>query len=76
MPKNNKPEQSPYSVRMREKEALRRRHRKVVLFNDREMALINSYCDKHNIKAKSALIRRIVIEKLLMEAGENPPTLF
>lgn len=60
----------------KEKEALKRRHRKTVLFNDRENSLLEEYCVKNNVKAKSALIRRIVMERLLTEMGQNPPSLF
>lgn len=60
----------------REREALRRRHRQVVLFNDRELTLINEYCRRNNISAKSSMMRQIIIEKLLTDLGQNPPTLF
>ena len=64
------------SLLEKERKALRRHHRKVVFFNDREMALINEYCKSHKISSRSAMMRSIVIERILTDMGENPPTLF
>ncbi len=60
----------------KERRALKRRHRKVVLFNDRELSLIEEYCRSHKISSKSSMMRSIVMEKLLTDLGQNPPTLF
>lgn len=60
----------------REKAALRHSHRKVLLFNERELAAIDEYCSRNRISAKAPLMRRIIMEKILQELGENPPTLF
>ena len=59
----------------KEKQALKRRHRKTILFNDRELALIDEYC-QNKISYKSVMMRRIIMEKLLTDMGQNPPTLF
>ena len=60
----------------RERQALKRRHRKTILFNDREIALMEEYCQKNHITYKSAMMRRIIMEKLLTDLWQNPPTLF
>ena len=60
----------------KEKQALKRRHRKTILFNDRELALIDEYCQKNKISYKSGMMRRIIMEKLLTDMGQKPPTLF
>ena len=64
------------SLLEKERKALRRHHRRVVFFNDREMALINEDCESHKIGARSAMMRSRVIERLLTGMGESPPTLF
>ena len=64
------------SLRKREHDALVRRHRQVVFLNDREKALVEEYCRRNKEKSKSALIRKIVVERHLTELGQNPPTLF
>ncbi len=64
------------SFMAKERMALKRRHRKTVFLNDRELALLNEYCHANKVKSKSALIRRIVIEELLTQMGKNPPSLF
>lgn len=61
---------------LREKAALLHRHRQVVRFNDRELAALNEYCEAKKITNKSALLRRIIMERVLTDMGENPPTLF
>lgn len=65
-----------FSFSQRERDALIRRHRQCVFLNDREKLLIDEYCRKNKVKSRSALIRKIVIERLLTDLGENPPTLF
>lgn len=60
----------------REKVELVRRHRQVVLLNDREQAALDAYCRKFRIKSKTAAMRSIVMEKILFELEDNHPTLF
>ncbi len=64
------------SLSQKEREALVRKHRQVFLLNNREKTLIDDYCQRNKIRSRSALVRKIVIERLLTELGENPPTLF
>ncbi len=64
------------SFSQKERDALIRRHRQCVFLNDREKLLIDEYCRRNKVKSRSALIRKIVIERLLTDLGENPPTLF
>lgn len=64
------------SLLARERMALKRKHRRTVFLNDRELALLNEYCRNNKVKSKSALIRRALIDRLLEEMGKNPPTLF
>lgn len=60
----------------KEREALRRTHRKDVLFNEREVAAIDEYCRRFKIRSRSALIRKSVMETVLKALEENHPTLF
>jgi hypothetical protein len=60
----------------KQKAALVRRHRQVILFNDKEMAAIDEYCRRLKISSKSALYRQSIMEKVLEGLDENHPTLF
>ena len=61
---------------MREREALKRRHRKSVFFNDRELAAIDEYCRKFKVSSRSALIRQATMTHILESLDEAHPTLF
>ena len=60
----------------KQKEALVRRHRQVIYLNDSEMAAIQQYCDKFRVGTKAVLFREAIMEKVLKELDDNPPTLF
>lgn len=60
----------------RERESLKRVHRKVVLFNLKELRAIDEYCHRFKIDSRSALIRKSVMETVLKALEENHPTLF
>ena len=60
----------------KQKEALVRRHRQVIYLNDSEMSAINLYCDKFRVGTKAVLFRKAIMEKILSELDDNPPTLF
>lgn len=60
----------------RNRQMLKRTHRKTVLFNDRELALIDEYCRKYKVASKSALIRQSVLRAVMEVFDQNPPTLF
>lgn len=60
----------------KQKASLIRRHRQVVYFNEKEMAAVEAYCARFGVRAKAALFREAVMEKVLSELEENHPTLF
>ena len=60
----------------KQRESLRRVHRKAVLFNENEVAAINEYCRRFKVSSRSALIRQAVMERVLRGLEENHPTLF
>lgn len=60
----------------KQKEALVRRHRQVIYLNDSEMAAIGQYCEKFRVGTKTVLFREAIMEKVLKELDDNPPTLF
>ncbi|MCR5710459.1 MAG: hypothetical protein K6G79_08260 [Bacteroidales bacterium] len=53
-----------------------RKHRKTILFNERELSLISKYCDKYSITNKSAFIRDIVISHIMKQMDDDYPRLF
>ena len=60
----------------KQKEALLRKNRYVLYFNDSEMAAVNEYCTRFKVHAKAALFRGAIMSKILSELEENHPTLF
>ena len=60
----------------RQRESLKRNHRKSVLFNSQEIAAIDEYCKRLNVSSRSALIRKTVMEQVLSGLEESHPKLF
>ncbi len=60
----------------KQKAALVRKHRQVIYLNDSEMAAIQRYCENFRVGTKAALFREAIMEKVLSELDDNPPTLF
>ena len=60
----------------KQKEALLRKNRYVLYFNDNEMAAVDEYCSRFKVHAKAALFREAIMSKILSELEENHPTLF
>ena len=58
------------------REQLVRRYRKTILFNEKELSLINQFCEKYSVKNKSAFVRNIVISHILEQMDDNYPRLF
>ncbi len=52
-----------------------RRYRKAILFNEKELSLINQFCEKYSVRNKSAFIRNIVISHILEQLDDNYPRL-
>ena len=62
--------------RREQRSQLVRRYRKTILFNEKELSLINQFCDKYSVRNKSAFIRNIVISHILEQMDDNYPRLF
>ncbi|MCR4859567.1 MAG: hypothetical protein K5910_02760 [Bacteroidales bacterium] len=60
----------------KQRAALRRIHRKSVLFNEKELAAIDTYCKRFKVSSRSALIRQAVMERVLSGLEESHPKLF
>jgi hypothetical protein len=60
----------------KQKEALLRKNRYVLYFNDSEMAAVDEYCSRFKVHAKASLFREAIMSKILSELEENHPTLF
>lgn len=60
----------------KQKASLIRRNRKVIYFNDKEIAAVDEYCRRFSISARTTLFREIIMDKILSELDENHPTLF
>ena len=62
--------------RSEERARLIRSRRKVILFNERELSLIDQYCEKFSVRNRSAFMRDIVISHILQQLDDNDPKLF
>ena len=60
----------------KQKASLLRKHRQVIYLNDSEMAAIQAYCESFRVETKAAFYRKAIMEKVLKELDDNPPTLF
>jgi hypothetical protein len=60
----------------KQRASLVRKHRQVIYLNDSEMAAIKAYCETFRVGTKAALYRKAIMEKILSELEDNPPTLF
>lgn len=60
----------------KQRDSLRRTHRQVVYFNEKEMAAITEYCRHFKVSARSVLYRKAIMERILEGLDENHPTLF
>lgn len=60
----------------KQQQSLRRSHRKTVLFNDKELEVIDEYCRRFKVSSRSALIRQATMERVMQMLDENHPTLF
>ena len=74
--KNNKVQGVDPAYFDKQRDSLRRVHRKAVLFNENEVAAITEYCRRFKVSSRSALIRQAVMERVLRGLEENHPTLF
>jgi hypothetical protein len=58
------------------KETARRKHRRTILFNDKELAALELYCDKYKVKSKTKFCREAIISAILKQLEEDHPKLF
>ena len=54
----------------------RRRHKKSVLLNDREINALEQYCKRYKVKNQSKIIRDALFKSILQHYDEDYPTLF
>ena len=53
-----------------------RKHKKSVLLNDKEIAVLNQYCEKYKVKNRSKLIRESLFSSIMGTFEDDYPTLF
>ena len=58
------------------KEKCVRKYTKGIRFNEKEVAVINHFCEKFNIKSQSGFFRETIIKSILDQLGESYPRLF
>ncbi|MBP5389948.1 MAG: hypothetical protein J6Y27_06350 [Bacteroidales bacterium] len=74
--KKNVPSNVDPDFLLKQKAAQRRNIRQVIYFNAGERSAIDEYCRRLKISSRSALLRQIIMERLLTELDEHHPTLF
>ena len=60
----------------KQRDALKRKYRKSILFNEQELAAIKEYCSRFKVSSVAALSRQSVMKHVLEGLEENHPTLF
>ena len=55
---------------------LLRTNKKTILFNNRELKAIESYCEKYHIHNRSKFMRETIITCILKKFDDDYPTLF
>ena len=60
----------------RQRDALKRKYRKRVFFNEMELSAIDEFCKRFKVTSRSALIRNAVMDRILKELDKSHPTLF
>ncbi len=65
----------PEALRQK-REASIRKHRKTILFNDKELEAIDIYCKKYKVKSKTKFCREAIIATILRQFDEDHPKLF
>jgi len=53
-----------------------RKNKKSILFNNKELKAIDSYCEKYRIHNRSKFMREVIITSILKKLDEDYPTLF
>jgi len=61
---------------LKEKGKLVRRHRKTILFNDKELEAVELYCKRYRITSESKFFREAIISSILRQFEEDHPKLF
>ena len=72
--KKSRSAKSAFVVRHRDE--LLRKHRQVIYFNDPEMAAIDEYCSRFQVRHRSALLRDAIMSRILEVLDQNPSSLF
>lgn len=70
-----KQQADPETIRQK-REAGIRKHRKTILFNDKELEAIDVYCKKYKVKSKTKFCREAIIATILRQFDEDHPKLF
>ena len=58
------------------KEKAVRKHRKTILFNDKELEAVQLYCKKYKVKSQAKFYREAIITTILKQFDEDHPKLF
>jgi hypothetical protein len=63
-------------VKSKELTHYKRRHRKSVLLNDKEISALELYCKRYKVKNQSEIIRAALFKSILEHYDQDYPTLF
>lgn len=58
------------------KEKSVRKYIKTIRFNERELSVIDQFCDKFNIQSKAGFFRETIIKSILEQLDDSHPRLF
>ena len=76
MKKEKDSTESGGGITWQKRDAGLRKHRKTILFNDKELEAFELYCKKYKVKSKTRFCREAIISVILRQFEEDHPKLF
>ena len=63
-------------MKARDGRRYKRRYRKSILLNDKEISAFEQYCERYKVRNQSQIIREALFKTILQHYDEDYPTLF
>mgnify|MGYP006289774285 CR=1 FL=1 len=63
-------------MKARDGRRYKRKYRKSILLNDKEISAFEQYCERYKVRNQSQIIREALFKTILQHYDEDYPTLF
>ena len=63
-------------MKARDGRRYKRKYRKSILLNDKEISAFKQYCERYKVRNQSQIIREALFKTILQHYDEDYPTLF